>query len=65
MLAHSPQLQFVTGLSDSLKTEVKWTILVKGLWYETSSSLGFPFDLNQSLSFPGLSQLNRARFFFF
>ena len=30
---------------------------MKGLWYETSGSPGLPFDLNQSLSFPGLFQL--------
>ena len=46
MLAHSPQLQFVIGLSDSPKTEAKGVVLVKGPWYETSGSLGLPFDLN-------------------
>ena len=54
MSAHSPRLQFVTGLPDSPKTEAKGVVLVKGSWYETSGSLGFPFDLNQSLSFQGL-----------
>ena len=58
MLAHSPRLQFVTELSNSPKTEVKGVVLVKGSWYETSDSLGLPFDLNQSLPFPGLSQLD-------
>ena len=58
MLAHSPRLQFVTGLPDSPKTEMKGVILVKGPWYETPGSLGLPFDLNQSLFFPGLSQLS-------
>ena len=57
MSAHSPWLQFVTGLSDSPKTKAKGVVLVKGLWYETSGSSGLPFDLNQSLSFPGLFQL--------
>ena len=46
MLAHSPQLQFVIGLSDSPKTEPKGVVLVKGPWYETPGSLGLPFDLN-------------------
>ena len=58
MLAHSPWLQFVTGLSDSPKTEAKEVVLVKGLWYETSSSPRLPFDLNKSLLFPGLFQLS-------
>ena len=58
MLVHSPRLQFVTELPDSPKTEAKGVVLVKGTWYETSSSLGLPFDLNQSLTFPGLSQLD-------
>ena len=54
MLAHNPLLQFVTGFPDSLKTEAKGVVLVKGSWYETPCSLRLPFDLNQSLSFPGL-----------
>ena len=33
---------------------------MKGLWYETASSLGLPFDLNQSLLFQGLSLLDEA-----
>ena len=57
MSAHSPRLQFVIGLLDSPKTEVKGVVLVKGPWYETLGSLGIPFDMNQSLSFLGLSQL--------
>ena len=61
MPSHSPWLQFVTGLSDSPKTEAKGVVLVKGLWYKTQGSLGLPFDLNQSLSFPGLFQLGGAR----
>ena len=55
MLARNPWLQFVIGLPDSPKTEVKGVVLVKGPWYETSSSLGLPFYLNQSLSFLGFS----------
>ena len=60
MSAHSPQLQFVTRLLDSPKTEAKGVVLVRGPWYETLGSLGLPFDLNQSLTFPSLSQLNGA-----
>ena len=55
MSAHSPQLQFVTGLPDSLNTKAKGVVLVKGPWYEMSGSLRLPFDLNQSLTFPSLS----------
>ena len=55
MSAHSPWLQFITGLPDSPKTEAKGVVLVKGPWHETPSSPGLPFDLNQSLSFTGLS----------
>ena len=51
-------MQFVTGLLHSPKTEGKGVVLVKGLWYETTSSPRLPFNLNQSLSFPGLFQLN-------
>ena len=53
MLAHSPQLQFVTKIPNSPKTEAKGVVLVKGLCYETPGSVGLPYDLNQSLSFPG------------
>ena len=60
MLTHSPQLQFVTRLLDSPKTKEKGVVLVKGPSYETSGSLGFSFDLNQSLTFQGLSQLDGA-----
>ena len=55
MSAHSPQLQFVTRLPDSPKTEEKRVFLVRGPWYETPSSVGIPFNVNQSLMFPGLS----------
>ena len=54
MSAHSPRLLFVIGLQDSLKTKAKRVVLVKGQWYKKLGSLGIPFDLNQSLSFPGL-----------
>ena len=57
MSAHSPQLQFVTWLLDSLETEAKGVVLVKGPWYETPGSPGLPFYLNQSLLFLGLFQL--------
>ena len=60
MSAHNPRLQFVTGIPDSSKTEAKGVILVKGPWYEMPSSLGLPFDLNKSLTFPGLSYLDGA-----
>ena len=55
MSAHSPRLQFVIGLPDSPKKKAKGVILVRGPWYETPNSLGLPFDVNQSLVFPGLS----------
>ena len=60
MSAYSSWLQFVTRLPDSPKTEENNVVLVKGLWYETPSSLGPPFDLNQSLTFPVLSHLDGA-----
>ena len=49
MSAHSPQLQFVTRLPDSPKTEANKVVWVKGLWYETLGSPRLPFDLNHSL----------------
>ena len=55
MLTHSPRLQFVTGLPDSPKTEVKGVVVVKGSWYEILGSPGLPFNLNQSLTFRGFS----------
>ena len=55
MSVHNPRLQFVTGLQNSPKTETKGVVLVKGPLYETLGSPELPFDLNQSLSFPGLS----------
>ena len=57
MLAHNSRLQFVTGLLDSLKTEAKGVVLVKGSWYETLGSLGLSFGLKHSFSFLGLFQL--------
>ena len=54
MSAHSPRLQFVIGLLDSPKTEVKGVVLVRDPWHKTPGSLGLPFDMNQSLSFLGL-----------
>ena len=58
MSAHNPRLQFIIGLLDSPKTEAKEVVLVKGLWYETPGSPRLPFDLNWSLSFPGLFKLS-------
>ena len=55
MSAHSPLLQFVTGLPDSPKTKAKGVVLVRGSWYETPDSLGLLFYVNQSLVFLGLS----------
>ena len=58
MLAHSPRLQFETGLPDSPKTKVKGVVLVGGLWHEMLGSPGLPFDLNQSPTFLGLFKLD-------
>ena len=55
MSAHSPRLQFVTELLDPPRTEAMGVVLFRGLWYETPSSLGLHFDVNQSLLFPGWS----------
>ena len=63
MSTNSPRLQFVTGLPDSPKNEAKGVVLVKGLWYETPGSLELPFDLNQSLTFSGLSRLDGGHSF--
>ena len=49
----SPRLQIVNGLPDSPKTEAKRALLVRGPWDETPGSLGFPFNVNRSQSFPG------------
>ena len=48
------RLQFVNGLPDSPKMEARGVILVRGPWDETSSSLGLPFDINRSQSFPSV-----------
>ena len=53
MSTHNLRLQFVIGLLDSPKTKAKGVVLVRGLWYKTPSSLGFPIDVNQSLTFLG------------
>ena len=58
MSAHSPRLQFVTELSDSPKTKAKGVVLVRRPWYEMPGFLWLPFDLNQSLTFLGLPQLD-------
>ena len=50
MSAHSPQMQFVTRLPDSLKIEAKWVVFIRGPWYETLGSLGLPFNSNMSHS---------------
>ena len=60
MSTHIHRLQFVTGLPDSPKTEVKWVVLDEGLWYEIPGSSRLSFDLNQSLMFPGLFKLDGA-----
>ena len=57
LLAQSPRLQFVMGLPESPKTEVKGVILVKGPWYETPGSPNLPFALNQSMSFLSVFKL--------
>ena len=56
----NPRLQFVIRLSDSPKIEEKGVVLVEGPWYETPDSPRLPSDLNQSLTFPSLFQLDGA-----
>ena len=63
MLTYSPRLQFVTRLLNSPKTEAKGFVLVEGLWYDTIGSPGLQFDLNQSLTFLSLFQLNWSLYF--
>ena len=46
MSTRRPRLQFLNGLPNSPKTEAKWVVLVRGLWYEIPGSLGLPFDVN-------------------
>ena len=55
MLAHSPRLQFVTGIPDSPKMEAKGVVLVKGSLYEILGFPGLSFNVNQPLMFSGLS----------
>ena len=50
----SPRLQVVNGLPDSPKKEAKGALLVRGPWDETPGSLGLPFNINRSQSFPGV-----------
>ena len=50
----SLRFQIVNGLLDSPKMEKKWALLVRGPWDETSGSLGLPFNVNRSQSFPGV-----------
>ena len=50
----NPRFQIVNGLLDSPKTEVKGALLVRGPWDETPGSPRLPFNVNRSLSFPGL-----------
>ena len=52
--AHNPRLQFVIRLPNSPKNEAKGVVPVRAPWYETLGSLELPFDVNQSLVFPGL-----------
>ena len=54
MSAQSPGLQFIIGTTDSLKSEAKGVIRVRGAWDETPGSLDLPFDVNHSMSFPGV-----------
>ena len=60
MSVYSRRLQFVTWILDSPKIEAKRIVLVRGPWYETPGSPELPFDLNQTLSFPGLFHLGGA-----
>ena len=55
--SQSPRLQFVTGLPESPKTEVKGVILVRGSWHETPSSSDLPFTLNRTMGFPSVFKL--------
>ena len=50
----SPRLQIVKGHPDSPKTEAKGALLVRGPWDETPGSLGLPFNVNRSQSFPSV-----------
>ena len=48
------RLQFVNGLPDSHKTEVKGVILVRGPWDKTPSSPDLRFYIKRSQCFPGV-----------
>ena len=50
----NPRLQVVNGLPDSLKTEAKGVLLVRGPWDETPGFPGLSFNINRSQSFPGV-----------
>ena len=50
----NPLLQVVNGLPNSPKTKAKGVFLVRGPWDESPGSLGLPFDINQSQSFPSV-----------
>ena len=54
MLILDSRLQFMNGLPDSPKIEVKGVILARGPWDETPGSPGLPFYINRSQSFPGV-----------
>ena len=50
----NPRLHIVNGLPDSPKTKAKGVLLVRGPWDESPGSLGLPFDINRSQTFPGV-----------
>ena len=50
----NPRLLVVNGLPDSLKTEAKGMLLVRGPWDESPGSPGLPFNINKSQSFLGV-----------
>ena len=50
----SPRFHIVNRLLDSLKTEVKGELLVRGPWDETPGFPGLSFNVNRSQSFPGV-----------
>ena len=54
MSVRSARLQIVNGLPDSPKMEAEGALLVRGPWDETPGSLGLPFRVNRSQSFPGV-----------
>ena len=46
MSTHNHRLQFVIGLPNSLKTEAKGIVLVKGSWHVSPGSPKLPFNMN-------------------